>query len=357
MKNGKLLCDGREVLNLCSNNYLGISDDLDPLSVANASEMVGATASRLIVGNHPSFGKLEQTIAELKGAEAALVFSTGYMANIGVIPAISGSGDIVYSDRLNHASIIDGIRLSGAKLVRYRHNNPDDLKRLLEKETSYRRKLIVTESLFSMDGDIAPLERIVDLKNTYGATLMVDEAHSSGVYGEYGAGLVNELQLVDDVEVQMGTFSKAYGCFGAYVAGDQRLIDYLVNKARSFIYTTGLPPIINALNTQAVEIAKKDNWRRIQLHENALFFRGQLRKSNLDVGQSQSQIVPLMVGDDEKSMVISQRLFDNGIAAVAIRPPTVPKNSSRLRFSLMATHDRSDLERAVEIIAETVGDV
>ena len=355
MKGGKLRCEGRELLNLCSNNYLGISEDLDLATASIRNDMpMGATASRLVVGNHPSFKELETTMAELKGTESCLVFSCGYMANIGAISALVGRGDAIYNDRLNHASIIDGTVLSGARHFRYRHGDPDHLEYLLRKHSGFRRRLIITESVYSMDGDQAPLNKLVELKEKYQAILIVDEAHCGGIYGENGAGLVKALHLSDRVDVQMGTFSKAYGCFGGYIVSTTILTDYLINKARSFIFTTGLPPIINALNLQAVRLCKKEDWRRRRLFENASAFRKGLKKLGLNIGQSNSHIIPLILGSERRALALSDFLWNRGIAAIAIRPPTVPKDTARLRFSIMATHEKTDLERCLEVVKEGI---
>ena len=355
VKGGKLRYNDKEILNLCSNNYLGISEELRlPTEQQQDATPVGATASRLIVGNHPSFNSLETTMAELKGTESCLVFSCGYMTNIGTISALVGQGDAIYSDRLNHASIIDGARLSGARHFRYRHNDPEHLKQLLIKSKDFRKRLIITESIFSMDGDQASLEELVDLKEKFNAIIMVDEAHAAGIYGKRGAGLISELGLCDRVDIQMGTFSKAYGCFGGYVAGAKILTDYLINRARSFIFTTGLPPCINSLNQQAVELSIHEDWRRRRLFENAEYFRNGLKKLGLNSGKSTTQIIPLIIGDESRALKLSELLWSKGIAVVAIRPPTVPKKTARLRFSVMATHKKSDLEWALRTIGESV---
>jgi 8-amino-7-oxononanoate synthase len=349
--NGRIRHNNRELLNFCSNDYLGISETIDiQTAIDNHSVTIGSGASRLISGNDPSFGELEDAVAELKETETCLVFSCGYMANLGVITSMVGRGDAVFSDRLNHASIVDGIILSGAKHFRYRHNDIDHLHSLLKKGTSYKRKLIVTESLFSMDGDLALLTDLVELKDKFKTMLMVDEAHSGGVYGKNGAGLVNDMGLAHRVDIQMGTFGKAYGCYGAYVVGSEVLRDYLVNKARSFIYTTALPPFINALNLEAIRIAVADDWRRIRLRENAAYFRNGLKQMNMDIGNSVSHIVPLIIGRDSMAVTLSKALWDRGIATVGIRPPTVPQNTARIRFSIMATHKKDDLSRALDAI-------
>ncbi len=354
-KNGKINFDGKLLLNFCSNDYLGISEELDLSRIQlSSSNMGGSGSSRLIAGNSSFFTQLERSVANLKGTESALIFSSGYMANVGVISSLIGRGDAVFSDRLNHASIVDGVKLSGAKHFRYNHNDASHLNSLLEKNKTFKTKLIVSESLFSMDGDIAPLQELTDLQKKYNAMLMIDEAHSGGIYGNCGAGLVNELQLVDHVDIQMGTFSKAYGSYGSYIAGGKNIIEYLINKARSFIYTTALPPHLIELNLNAIEIVKSDQYRRDQLRRNADYFRRELIKIGLNIGKSSSHIVPLILNDDNFTVEICEKLWQGGIAAIPIRPPTVPKGASRIRFSLLASHNRKDLEFCTSKIKEVL---
>ncbi|MGF9713290.1 8-amino-7-oxononanoate synthase [Paenibacillus sp. JMULE4] len=342
---GWLLRDGRRMLNLASNDYLGLQQRS---GIADA--WMGAAASRLIVGNNPVYRRFEEEFARFKGTESCLLFSSGYMANVGVIPSLMGRHDVVFSDRLNHASIVDGIVLSRAEHVRYRHRDLDHLETLLRKADTGSKKLIVTDSIFSMDGSIAPLRELVELKDRYGAMLMVDEAHSGGLYGEQGQGLVHELGLTERVEIQMGTFSKAYGGYGAYIAGDEVLKQYLVNKARSFIYTTALPPaVIESVRLNWLQ-ARKEEWRRKELSRKAVWFREALRQRGFDTGESESHIVPLLLGSNERTVRFSEKLQQAGIAAVAIRPPTVPEGTARIRFTLMATHRDEDLQWAVEQI-------
>lgn len=300
---GWLLRDGRRMLNLASNDYLGLQQRS---GIADA--WMGAAASRLIVGNNPVYRRFEEEFARFKGTESCLLFSSGYMANVGVIPSLMGRHDVVFSDRLNHASIVDGIVLSRAEHVRYRHRDLDHLETLLRKADTGSKKLIVTDSVFSMDGSIAPLRELVELKDRYGAMLMVDEAHSGGLYGEQGQGLVHELGLTERVEIQMGTFSKAYGGYGAYIAGDEVLKQYLVNKARSFIYTTALPPaVIESVRLNWLQ-ARKEEWRRKELSRKAVWFREALRQRGFDTGESESHIVPLLLGSNERTVRFSEKL-------------------------------------------------
>jgi 8-amino-7-oxononanoate synthase len=354
LNNSSIIMNSRNLLNLASNNYLGLAGDerLIEASIRAAREYgAGSTASRLIVGNYSLYEHVETELARWKGTEAALIFNSGYTANVGIISTLVGRNDLVFSDKWNHASIIDGIILSRAEMKRYQHNDLDHLEALLNKAPLHKRKLIVTDTVFSMDGDIAPLKGLVELKEKYGAILMVDEAHSSGVYGEGGEGLVHDLRLQEQVDVQMGTFSKALGSFGAYVTGKQWLIDYFVNKMRSFIFTTALPPAVLGSIQAAIHIVQQETARREQLHEYSQYFRTKLRDLGFNIGTSVTQIVPVIIGSNELTVQFSERLQERGIAAVAIRPPTVPEGTARIRFSLMATLTKDELDWAINEIA------
>ena len=344
---------GKRLLNLSSNNYLGIASH--PLLKTAAMKAVqqlgcGATSARLIVGNYELYDQVEKDLAQFKDTEAALIFNSGYSANLGIIPALVGRGDIIISDKINHASIIDGIRLSGTKFLRYKHTDMVDLERCLKKAEGFRRKLIVTDSVFSMDGDLAPLPEIVKLKEKYGAVLMIDEAHGSGIFGENGRGLAEFYKVTDRVEITMGTLGKAFGCSGAYVAGRKVLIDYLRNKARSFIFTTGLPPSVLASVQAALQVVQKEHWRREEVLSKAAWVRSDLTEAGFKLLNSQSQIIPILVGDNAATLQFSSRLFDVNILAMAVRPPTVPLNTARLRLTVMATHSNEDLAGAVKHI-------
>jgi 8-amino-7-oxononanoate synthase len=306
----------------------------------------GATASRLIVGNHGAYAELEAELAELKGTEAALVFSSGYAANTGTIAALVGRDDAVDSDRLNHASIVDGVLLSRARQHRYRHGDLGHLAELLARDGS-RRRLIVTDSVFSMDGDTAELAGLAELAERHEAMLMVDEAHAGGVWGPQGAGLVAAAGLSGRVDVQMGTLSKAYGVVGGYVAGSRKLIEFLNNHARTHIYSTGLPPGVVSQACRAVRRARREDWRRDRVIHLADRTRDVLHASNLNTGRSRTQIIPVIAGDPARALRWSRELEAAGIAAVAIRPPTVPTGSARLRLSLSAAHRDDDLDRAL----------
>lgn len=350
-----LLLNGREVINFSSNNYLGLANHPALREAAKAAidrYGCGSGASRLISGNMTLHEELETKIADLKGTEAALVFNSGFQANTGIIPVLVGEGDVILSDGLNHASIIDGCRLSRAKTVVYGHGDLNGLEQGLKNSPPGRRKLIVTESLFSMDGDEAPLTDIVSLAEEYGAMVMVDEAHATGVYEPNGAGLVPKLGLGDRVLVQMGTLGKALGGFGAYAAGSKSLRELLINRCRSFIFTTSLPPTVMAMGIAAIDLVKREPERRQALWNNCERVRKGLKDLGYSLGNSQSQILPLLVGDATRCMKLSDQLLQHGIFAQGIRPPTVPQGTSRLRITLMATHTHEHLERALSVFKE-----
>ena len=342
--------NGREVLNLSSNNYLGLANH--PALKEAAREALdrygcGSGASRLISGNMTAHEELEQRIARFKGTEAALVFNSGYQANVGIIATLVEKDDVVLSDQLNHASIIDGCRLSRAAVSVYRHCDMDHLASLLAEAPATARKLIATESIFSMDGDIAPLGEIVALAERHGAMVMVDEAHATGVRGPGGAGVVAELGLGDRVLVQMGTLGKALGAFGAYVAGTAKLKDLLVNRARSFIFTTSLPPVVLAMAAAAVELVKEEPERQCALQRNTQRLRNGLEQLGYAVAGS-TQIIPVMVGEEQPCMRLAARLLEAGFYVQGIRPPTVPPGTSRLRVTTMATHTTEQMEQALD---------
>jgi len=350
-----IILDGHEVLNLSSNNYLGLADH--PALKRAGKEALdrygcGSGASRLISGNMTPHLELERRIASFKGTEAALVFNTGFMANLGIITALVGPGDVVYSDALNHASIIDGCRLSRAKISVYRHCDVDHLEAALKCAPAAAQKLIVTESVFSMDGDIAPLKELVELAERHDAMVMVDEAHATGVIGPKGAGVVAALGLGDRVMVQMGTLGKALGVFGAYAAGSAKLVELLINRSRSFIFTTSLPPVVLAMACAAIDIVETEPERQCALRRNSEQLRRGLVDLGYVLGDSRTQILPVIVGDEHDCMKLAGFLLEQGIYAQGIRPPTVPPGTSRLRVTTMATHTEEQLAQAVEAFAE-----
>lgn len=346
----RVTLNGREVLLLCSNNYLGIAGDArvkDAARQALETFGCGATGSRLISGNLEPYEQLERKLAEFKGAEAALVFTSGYQTNVGTVSSLMGEGDAIFSDALNHASLIDGARLSRAQVNIFNHCDPSDLEQKLASRTTARRKLIVTESVFSMDGDLAPLRDIAFLARKYNALLMVDEAHATGIFGETGAGVVEALGLRGAVHVQMGTFSKALGSLGGYVAGSRDLISYLTQHARSFIFTTGLPPAVLAASAAALRIVRQEPERRQALWRNVRRLRDGLQKLGFAVGPEQSQILPLRLGESRLTMAACRLLLRHGIFAQGIRPPTVPPGTARLRLTPMANHTPQDIDLAL----------
>ena len=348
---GRILLDGCEVILLGSNNYLGLS--VHPVVIEAAATAVqtygtGASASRLMSGNCHLYTELESKIAKAKGTEASLVFGSGYLANIGTIPALVGDGDLILSDALNHASIIDGCRLSQATKQIYRHCDIEHLESLLAQSTKFGRRLIVTDGVFSMDGDIAPLPEICALAEQYNATVMVDDAHSFGILGKTGGGTIEHFGLESRGVIQMGTLSKAIGGLGGYVAGSAVLIDFLINRARSFIFTTGLPPATLAGASAAIDVIRSTPELRQQLLSNALLLKNALLERGFQLLPSQTQILPLMLGAVDVASEFAEALLSHGVYAPAIRPPTVPEGMSRLRLSVIASHTTEDLEAAVE---------
>lgn len=352
---GRVIINGKESILLCSNNYLGLADHpaLKSASIDAVSRYgTGSGASRLVSGNLELHDRLEKRIAAFKGTEAALLFNSGYAANIGTIQATVGRGDTIYSDRLNHASIVDGAILSRARLIRYPHNDFMALRTLLENDRSSGRRLIVTDGVFSMDGDIAPLQELVAIKREFNALLMVDEAHATAVMGEHGRGSAELLGVAEDIDIQMGTLGKGLGSFGAYIAGSREMIEYLMNSSRSFIFSTSLPPATLAASIAALEIAASaegDELRR-RLEANRRLFTGTLEESGVNTLGSPTQIIPIMVGAAAETMNFSKTLLEEGIFVQGIRPPTVPAGSCRLRCTVMAVHSTEDLEFAADKI-------
>ena len=354
-KSGKIYRSGKEFLDFSSNDYLGLSEHPELKEAAQkAIESLGvsASASRLLSGDLNIHHLLEEKVAHFKGKQSALVFNSGYQANIGIISSLYNRADAVFCDRLSHASIIDGVRQSGAKLFRFGHNDLDHLESLLKKESrKFENCLIVTETVFSMDGDKPPLNELVNIKDKYDCFLMVDEAHATGIFGPSGAGVVEEQDLCDRIELIMGTFSKALGSFGAYLACSAKIKEYLINSCRSFIYSTALPPAVIAADIEALNIVRDEPFRRKTLLDNADYFRSTLRENRFDVRGS-SQIVPLIVGDSNKATRLSRELEQSGYWVLPVRPPTVPTGQARLRFSLTFHHSRQVLETLADHIVE-----
>lgn len=344
--------DGRELLNLSSNDYLGLGADRELLAswlrrLAEAGAEAPpftSSSSRLLTGNHPLYGELERTLASEYGREAAIVFNSGYHANTGILPALSTRHDLILSDRLNHASIIDGIRIAEAEYRRYRHADLNHLEELLTAaEGRYRQVFIVTESVFSMDGDLCDLRRLVGLKRRHGAVLIVDEAHGVGVYGGKGLGLCEELGLLGDVDILIGTFGKAFASAGAYAVMPALFREYLVNTMRTLIFTTALPPVSVgwSLETFRKQLGMGEARKRLRLLASRL--RDGLRASAFEVPGG-SQIVPVVLGEDRSAVSMATALREEGFHALPVRPPTVPENSARLRFSLRADLTEEDID-------------
>ncbi|MBU1932391.1 MAG: 8-amino-7-oxononanoate synthase [Candidatus Omnitrophica bacterium] len=343
--------DGREVILLSSNNYLGLATHPEVIKAqidALREFGTGSCASRLISGNMNLHEELERRIAAFKHEESAIVFSTGYMANLGTISSLVGEGDLVICDKLNHASIIDGVRLSRARLRTYPHKNLRKLKDILEKEKWYKKKLIITDGVFSMDGDIAFIPDLVKLSTEFNAILMVDDAHATGVLGQTGRGTCEHFNVKTGVDIQMGTLSKAFGLLGGYITGSSSLTEYIRNRARSFIYTTGLPPTIAAGCIKAIEIAEKGEDLRKRLWRNATKMRRALKELGFDTMESETQIIPVLTGDVSNTMRTAERLFEMGVFAPGVRPPTVPKNKCRIRVSIMATHKDAHIDKVID---------
>jgi 8-amino-7-oxononanoate synthase len=349
-----VLLEGRPVLLLCSNNYLGLADHPRVREAAAEAAMrwgVGAGASRLVSGTMTIHRRLEERLAEFEGSEACLLFGSGYLANIGVIGALAGQGDTVFSDELNHASIVDGCRLSRAEVVVYRHRDTEHLDWCFARHGRGRR-LVVTDSVFSMDGDVAPLAEIAELAGAYGARVVVDEAHATGSLGPGGRGAVAEAGLEGEIDVVIGTLGKALGSYGAYVCASAAMVRYLLNTARSLIFSTAPPPPAVAGALAALELLRERPHRVERLRSNARVLRRALAAEGFPVADSEMQIVPLIVGREDAAMRLSQAAIEHGVFAQAIRPPTVPGGTSRLRLTVMASHTHSELELAAGVFGD-----
>ncbi|MFZ5643710.1 MAG: 8-amino-7-oxononanoate synthase [Bacillota bacterium] len=347
----RTIVDGRNCILLSSNNYLGLTEhpEIKKAFIEAVKKWgAGSGASRLISGNLRPHMELEKEIARFKRTESAIVFNTGYMANIGVITALAEKGDIVISDQLNHASIIDGCRLSGSEIRVYRHKDMAHLKDILRCSRGYRRRLIITDGVFSMDGDIAPLPEIVALAGEFNALVMVDDAHATGVLGHRGSGTAEYFGLEGKIAVQMGTLSKALGNCGAYVAGNPELIDYLRNKARSFIFSTSLPPAVVGASIAAVKILERHPEIIKKLWANADYLRAGLKNLGYSVLSDETPIIPILTRDESRTLQLGMSLLDKGVFAPAIRPPTVPPGTCRIRVTVMASHSTDDLDEALD---------
>jgi len=349
----RIMIGNRSLLLMCSNDYLGLSQH-PALKQAAMSAMdlygFGSGASRLVSGTSRIHQELEHNISLFKKTEATVLFNSGYAANTGVIPALAREGDSVFSDSLNHASIIDGCRLSRASLRIYGHKDMNHLETLLKDDGNTGQKLIITDGVFSMDGDIAPLPDLVTLAEKYDALLMVDDAHATGVLGKGGRGTVEHFGLDGRVPIQMGTLGKAFGSCGAYVSGSRNLIDFLLNRSRSYIYSTALPPAVCAASLAALKIIDNEPARRKKLWHNRDRFMAGMKSLRIDLGSSETPILPWMIGDTEKAVKVGARLFESSIFAAAVRPPSVPDGTSRIRMTLMASFSDHDIDMALAAV-------
>jgi len=344
--------DGRRVLCFASNNYLGLAADPEVVAASRTALSTGgasAGASPLVSGHMDPHEELERAIADWLGCEAALVFGSGYHANIGVIAALAGREDAVFSDALNHASLIDGCRLARAAVRIYRHGDLDDLEEKI-RATPARRRLIVTDSVFSMDGDTADLAGLVEIAARHEAWLMLDEAHAVGVFGDDGGGLAAARGVAGRVPIRMGTLGKALGSYGAFVAGSRALVETLVNRARSYVFSTALPPAVVGAAGAAIRIARRERTRRERLWRNARRLHEGLGAAGLRLGPLDSTIVPVILGEPWAALSVARRAMEEGVWAPAIRPPTVAPGTARLRLTPIATHDDEQIDRAVEVI-------
>ena len=349
-----LVVDGRRVLNFSSNNYLGLANHprlVEAAKRAMDTHGVGPAAVRSIAGTMDLHLELEERLARFKGVEAAVTFQSGFMANLATIPALVGRGDVIFSDQLNHASIIDGCRLSRAQIVAYEHNNPDDLRKKIAETTEYNRRLIVTDGVFSMDGDIAPLPEIAAIASEHGILLMVDDAHGEGVLGRGGRGIVDHFGLHGQVDVEIGTLSKAFGVVGGVVAGNKVIVDWLRQRGRPFLFSSAMAVPDVAANIAAVELLEESTELVDRLWSNAEYFKQGMESLGFDTGQTQTPIVPVMLGEAPLAQQFSRRMFEEGVFVMAIGYPTVPHGKARLRVMNSATHSRDDLDMALERFA------
>ncbi|HEY64989.1 MAG TPA: glycine C-acetyltransferase [Caldilineae bacterium] len=350
-----MIVDGRRVLNLCTNDYLGLANHprlREAAKQAIDKWGVGPAAVRSIAGTQELHVELERRLAQFKGVEDALFVQSGFCANQAVIPALVGREDVIFSDRLNHASIIDGCRLSRAKIIVYEHCDPEDARRKIEENIGqYRRGLLVTDGVFSMDGDIAPLDRLYEIAEEFGVITMVDDAHGEGVLGRGGRGIVDHFNLHGKFDVEIGTLSKAFGVVGGVIAGKKRIIDYLRQRARPFLFSSATTPADTAACLAAVDLLESSTELVDRLWENARYFKSEMQRLGFDTGQSQTPITPVMLGEAHLAKRFSERLFEEGVFAMAIGYPTVPMGEARIRVMLSASLSKDDLDFGLEAFA------
>ena len=357
-----LVVDGKETLNFCSNNYLGLANDprLAEAAIAAIKEYgIGPAAVRTIAGTTELHVKLEKKMAEFKHVESAITFQSGFNANVGTIPALVGKEDVIFSDELNHASIIDGARLSKAKIIRYEHCNPEDLKLKLETYRSqFPHALVVTDGVFSMDGDIAPLDKIYDVTKDYDALLMVDDAHGEGVLGNGGRGIVDHFNLHGKVDIEIGTMSKAFGVVGGVVAGNAVIIEWLQQRGRPFLFSSAMTIPDTAACLAAVDLLESSTELVDKLWENTRYFKAKMETLGFNIGHSVTPITPIMLGEAKLAQQFSKELFEDGVFAMAIGYPTVPKGKARIRVMISASHSKDDLDQGLEafkIVGKNLG--
>ncbi len=350
-----IVVDGKRVLNFCSNNYLGLANDARLKQAAHdAIEKfgVGPAAVRSIAGTLSLHNELEKRLAEFKGVEATISFQSGFNSNGAALPALVGKEDVIFSDELNHASIIDGARLSGAKIVRYAHNDAEDLEHRILETGDYRRALIVTDGVFSMDGDIAPLPQIVEVAERHDLMLMVDDAHGEGVLGRGGRGIVDHFGMHGRVDVEVGTMSKAFGVVGGYVAGKREIVEWLRQRGRPFLFSSAVPAADAAACIAAVDILEESTALVERLWDNARYFKTEMQRLGFDTGASETPITPVMLGDAQLAQNFSRALFENEVFAMAIKYPTVPQGKARIRVMISAAHEREDLDKGLEVFGK-----
>jgi glycine C-acetyltransferase len=354
---GHIVVDGKPVLNFCANNYLGLANHPRLKEAAKRAidqYGIGPGAVRTIAGTMTLHVELERRLAQFKGAEAVITLQSGFTANLATIPALVGKGDVIFSDRLNHASIIDGCRLSGAKIVAYDHNDVDDLRAKIAETTEYGRRLIISDGVFSMDGDIAPLPALVEVAHQHDILLMVDDAHGEGVLGKGGRGIVDHFDLHGKVDIEVGTMSKAFGAVGGIVAGRQVIVDWLRQRGRPFLFSSAMTVPDAAACLEAVDMLENSDELVKRLWSNAAVFKAEMKKLGFDIGSSETPIVPVMLGEAPLAQQFSRKLFENGVFAMAIGYPTVPKGKARIRVMNTAAHSQDDLEQALAAF-ENVG--
>ena len=351
-----IVVDGKRVLNFCSNNYLGLANDARLKEAAQAAITkfgVGPAAVRSIAGTLSLHNELEKRLAEFKGVEATISFQSGFNSNGAVIPALVGKEDVIYSDELNHASIIDGARLSGAKIIRYSHNDAEALEDAITKNAgTYRRALIVTDGVFSMDGDIAPLPQIVEVAERHDILLMVDDAHGEGVLGRGGRGIVDHFGMHGRVDVEVGTMSKAFGVVGGYIAGKKEIVEWLRQRGRPFLFSSAVTAADAAACLRAVDILEESTELVERLWDNARYFKKEMQRLGFDTGASETPITPVMLGDAQLAQNFSRALFDNDVFAMAIKYPTVPQGKARIRVMISAAHSKEDLDKGLEVFGK-----